>query len=86
MGRVTRSEVLEFRFFQGGLRSALIFINRSDASVGNAFNENQVKSLPMEGRNVPDLLSLQAGVAYTGNRPDINKAVDTRSGAVKWSA
>jgi hypothetical protein len=57
-------------------------INTTDASVGNAFNENQVKSLPMEGRNVPDLLSLQAGVAYTGNRPDINQAVDTRSGAV----
>jgi hypothetical protein len=36
----------------------------------------------MEGRNVPDLLSLQAGVAYTGNRPDINQTVDTRSGAV----
>ncbi len=57
-------------------------INTADATVGNAFSENQVKSLPMEGRNVPDLLSLQAGVAYTGNRPEINKAVDTRSGAV----
>ena len=57
-------------------------INTTDASVGNAFNETQVKSLPMEGRNVPDLLSLQAGVAYTGNRSDIDKTVDTRSGAV----
>ncbi len=57
-------------------------INTTDATIGNAFSENQVKSLPMEGRNVPDLLSLQAGVAYTGNRPDINKTVDTRSGAV----
>ena len=36
----------------------------------------------MEGRNVPDLLSLQAGVAYTGSRTDIDKTVDTRSGAV----
>ncbi len=62
-------------------------INTTDASVGNAFNENQVKSLPMEGRNVPDLLSLQAGVAYTGNRPDMkdNQNVDTRSGAVNGS-
>jgi len=50
--------------------------------LGNAFDEHQVKDLPMEGRNVPDLLSLQAGVAYTGNRPDINTNVDTRSGAV----
>ena len=57
-------------------------INTTDASVGNAFSEAQVKSLPMEGRNVPDLLSLQAGVAYIGNRTDIDKTVDTRSGAV----
>ena len=57
-------------------------LNTTDASLGNAFSEIQVKSLPMEGRNVPDLLSLQAGVAYTGNRPDINNMVDTRSGAV----
>ncbi len=57
-------------------------VNTTDASLGNAFNEHQVKELPLEGRNVPDLLSLQAGVAYTGNRPDINQNVDTRSGAV----
>ncbi len=36
----------------------------------------------MDARNVPDLLSLQAGVAYTGNRPDVNLMTDTRSGAV----
>src|SRR6267142_2091637 len=57
-------------------------VNTTDASIGNAFNENQIKALPMEGRNIPDLLSLQAGVAYTGNRTDIDKTVDTRSGAV----
>src|ERR1700719_2319889 len=57
-------------------------LNTTDASLGIAFNENQVKQLPLEGRNVPDLLSLQAGVAYTGNRSDINQDVDTRSGAV----
>ena len=57
-------------------------INTTDASLGNAFDERQVRDLPMEGRNVPDLLSLQAGVAYTGNRPDVNRDVDTRSGAV----
>jgi hypothetical protein len=59
-----------------------VTLNTSDASLGNAFNEDQIKQLPMEGRNVPDLLSLQAGVAYTGNRPDINLTTDTRSGAV----
>jgi hypothetical protein len=43
-------------------------LNTTDASLGIAFGEYQIKELPMEGRNVPDLLSLQAGVAYTGNR------------------
>src|ERR1700727_1330883 len=57
-------------------------INTTDASLGTAFGENQVKQLPLESRNVPDLLSLQAGVLYTGNSPDINNSVDTRSGAV----
>lgn len=56
-------------------------LNTTDASLGNAFNENQVKQLPLEGRNVPDLLSLQPGVAYTGNRADVPD-FDTRSGAV----
>ena len=60
-------------------------LNTTDASLGNAFDENQIKQLPMEGRNIPDLLSLQAGVAYTGNRPDVNKDIDTRSGAVNGS-
>jgi hypothetical protein len=59
-----------------------VALNTTDASLGNAFNETQVKQLPIESRNVPDLLSLQAGVAYTGNRSDINKDLDTRSGAV----
>jgi len=56
-------------------------LNTTDASLGSAFNENQVKQLPLEGRNVPDLLSLQAGVAYTGNRTDV-PTWDTRNGAV----
>ncbi len=57
-------------------------LNTTDASLGVAFDENQVKQLPLEAGNVPELLSLQAGVAYTGNRPDINQENDTRSGAV----
>ena len=57
-------------------------VNTTDASIGNAFSEHQVKELPLEGRNVPDLLTLQAGVTYTGNRPDVNKDNDTRSGSV----
>src|SRR5260370_10939734 len=57
-------------------------LNLVDASIGNSFNETQVKQVPLEGRNVPDLLSLQAGVAYTGNRNDIDKDQDTRNGSV----
>jgi len=56
-------------------------INTEDATLGIAFGENQVKELPLEGRNVPGLLTLQPGVAYTGNRGDTS-ASDTRSGAV----
>jgi hypothetical protein len=57
-------------------------LNMVDASIGNSFDQTQIRQVPLEGRNVPDLLSLQAGVAYTGNRPDIDKDQDTRNGAV----
>jgi len=56
-------------------------IDLVDASLGNSFDEKQVRQLPLEGRNVPDLLSLQAGVTYTGNRIG-DKDQDTRNGAV----
>jgi hypothetical protein len=61
-------------------------LNTVDASIGSPFSEHQIKQIPLEGRNVPDLLSLQAGVSYTGNRPDNNSATvkdqDSRNGAV----
>jgi len=57
-------------------------VNTTDASLGIAFSERQLKELPLEGRSVPELLSLQSGVTYTGNRTDVNRDVDTRSGAV----
>jgi len=56
-------------------------IDLVDASLGNSFDEKQVRQIPLEGRNVPDLLSLQAGVAYTGNRI-ADQDQDTRNGAV----
>ena len=58
-------------------RDALL--NTRDASLGIGFDETQVKQLPLDGRNVPDLLSLQAGVTYTGNRSDVD---DLRTGSV----
>ena len=61
-------------------------LNLVDASIGNPFNETQVKQLPLDGRNVPDLLSLQAGVTTIGNGPHLDdpkvKDQDTRNGAV----
>src|SRR5260221_3026325 len=60
-------------------------LNTTDASLVTAINENQIKQLPLDARNVPDLLTLQAGVVYTGNRSDINKDTDTRSGSVNGS-
>ncbi len=41
-------------------------INTTDASIGNAFNQTQVRQLPLATRNVVELLSLQAGVTQTG--------------------
>ena len=41
-------------------------LNTVDASVGNAFEEKQVQSLPLQTRNVVQLLSLQPGVTLNG--------------------
>lgn len=41
-------------------------LNKVDASIGNPFNELQIKQLPIESRNVVDLLKLQAGVTLQG--------------------
>lgn len=55
-------------------------LNMTDATLGNGFDTQQVSQLPIEGRNVVELLSLQPGVTYLGNRLDAT--ADTRSGAV----
>jgi Carboxypeptidase regulatory-like domain len=61
-------------------------LNMVDASLGNAFSETQVKELPLDGRNVPELLSLQAGVVFTGNTLSTSLAAykdqGTRNGSV----
>ncbi len=57
-------------------------INRTDASLGNTIEENQIAELPIADRNVVYLLSLQPGVAYLGGAAETNQATDTRSGAV----
>ena len=41
-------------------------VNTTDASVGNPFSEMQVRQLPLQTRNVVELLSLQPGVTTSG--------------------
>ncbi len=55
-------------------------INRTDASLGNTIEEDQIAELPIADRNVVQLLSLQPGVTYLGTQVDAT--TDTRSGAV----
>jgi hypothetical protein len=54
-------------------------LNTVDASLGTAVDNATVQALPMEGRNVPDLLSLQPGVLYLGSNDD--QPHDSRTGA-----
>ena len=55
-------------------------VNTTDATIGNAMDHSTIEALPIEGRNVPDLLSLEPGVLYLGRQ--INQSLDSRSGAV----
>jgi hypothetical protein len=55
-------------------------LNTSDATLGNAVSNKTIEALPMEDRNVPDLLSLQPGVLYLGHAVDADS--DSRTGTV----
>lgn len=59
-------------------------LNTTDATIGNAVDNQTVQSLPMEGRNAPDLLSLQPGVLFLGHaqQQTLVSNEDSRSGAV----
>src|ERR1700722_1773613 len=59
---------------------AVSTLNTTDASIGNAVDNATVEALPSEGRNVPDLLSLQPGVLYLSH--NIDQDLDSRSGSV----
>lgn len=56
-------------------------INTSDASIGNVITGNQIRQLPLEGRNVVGLLSLQPGVTYVP-KADPGATMDPRYGSV----
>lgn len=57
-------------------------LNTVDASLGSVMTETQVTELPIEGRDVASLYSLQPGVVFLGNNPNMDRNLDTRSGAV----
>lgn len=54
-------------------------VNTENASVGNPFTETQVKEIPLQTRNVVELLSIEPGVApggqVLGARPDQNNVL-----------
>lgn len=53
-------------------------INTQDASVGTPFGEQQIQQLPLEGRSIVGLLSLQPGAVFVPTQ-------DIRSGSVNGS-
>ncbi|HTW81851.1 MAG TPA: TonB-dependent receptor [Terracidiphilus sp.] len=57
-------------------------LNTTDATIGTPFDTHQIQSLPFEGNNVLDLLSLQAGVLFLGDQTQEQMNSDSRSGAV----
>jgi hypothetical protein len=57
-------------------------LNTTDATVGQPFDTHQIQALPFEGNNVLDLLSLQAGVLFLGDKSQQQQDSDSRSGAV----
>jgi Carboxypeptidase regulatory-like domain len=57
-------------------------INRHDATIGNAFTAPQITQLPLEGRNVAGLLSLQPGVTFIGRVNADGGTTDIRNGSV----
>lgn len=57
-------------------------VNTQDATLGNAFNQTQISSLPFEGRDPVGILSLQPGVVTVADRDQTDSNVDSRGGAV----
>lgn len=57
-------------------------LNVTDATMGNSVNNSQIQAMPIDSRNVADLLSLQPGVLYLKNPTNSN---DDRTGAVAGS-
>lgn len=64
-------------------------VNTENATMGHAFDTQQIEALPFEGREPTSILTLQAGVTFTGNNlTKVNSTTqsgfdaDSRSGSV----
>src|SRR4051812_27986317 len=59
-------------------------VNTQDATIGHAFNTQQIMSLPFEGRNAVEILSLQPGVVFTNptSGTGVDSSFDSRNGSV----
>ena len=57
-------------------------INTQDATLGSAFNQTQISSLPFEGRDPVAILSLQPGVVTVADRDQVDTNADSRGGSV----
>jgi hypothetical protein len=57
-------------------------LNTQDATLGNAFNQDQISALPFEGRDPVGILSLQPGVVTVADRDEVDPNVDSRGGSV----
>ncbi len=65
--------------------TAAATLNFVDATIGNAISNAQIETIPIDSRNVADLLSLQPGVLYFGNNNSASNpaaTIDSRLGAV----
>jgi len=60
--------------------SSALQLNTQDATIGNAFGASQIESLPFEGRDPTQILSLQPGVTFVGT--NVNQDYDSRGGSV----
>jgi hypothetical protein len=57
-------------------------INTQDATIGTAFGQTQIDSLPFEGRDPAGILSLQPGVVTVADRGKVDTNGDSRGGSV----
>jgi hypothetical protein len=55
-------------------------VNTQDASIGNNFGQKAILELPMEGRNIVGLLSLQPGVTYYGENGNSYRSGNVNGG------